>query len=80
MTNEEMVADLKQFIAATVSQEVAGFEQRLSARIDAVEGRLDGMDQRFDSMDEKLNEIQNAVGERFDDHEHRIGRLERRAA
>lgn len=92
MTNEEMIADLKQFIAATVKQEVAGVEERLTAKIDGVEERLDtkidGVEQR---LTKQINDAQAAIGEaianetdrvdaRFDEHDRRLRRLESRAA
>jgi archaellum component FlaC len=95
MTIEEMITDLKQFIATTVRQEVVGIEERLNtldAKIDGVEQRLntkiDGVEQRLSA---KIDDVQAAIGDvivaetervdrRFDDHEKRILRLEHRAA
>lgn len=82
MTNEEMFEDLKQFIEATVSQS----EKRIRADM-ATKEDLGKVNQRFDEVDLKLDTIANAVGEVAEpleqghrDHEHRIQRLERRAA
>ena len=88
MTNEELLQDLKQFIATTVSQQVTGVEQRLGERIDNVEERLS---KRIDGLEQKLDHVQDAVAEAISgtneavdttlsDHEQRLRRLEHRAA
>ena len=72
MTNEELFADLKQFIEATVSQQTA----HLDSRIDRVEKRIGDVEERMDSaekhlnaridiFDEKLDQVQDAIGEAF---------------
>lgn len=86
MTNEDMLADLKQFIEATVSQQMAHLATKED--IDAVEQRLSD---RIDTLDEKLDLIQDAIAESFTeankvttatlrDHEQRLHRLEQRHA
>ena len=76
MTNEELFADLKQFIEATVSQQMAHVATKddiahLASRIDGVEHRLDTIEATMatkvdiDLIDEKLNAIQDAIGESF---------------
>lgn len=84
MTNEELFTDLKQFIEATVSQQlsyVATQEDlaKLATKDDlmAVEQRLTT---RIDAIDEKIDLIQDAVGETVQEHDHRLRRLEKRAA
>lgn len=87
MTNEELFADLKQFIEATVSQQTA----HLDGRIDGVEKRMGDVEQqlgdveqrlaaRIDIVDEKLDLVQDAIGDNVQDHEQRLRRLERRTA
>lgn len=72
MTNEELFTDLKQFIEATVSQQTA----HLDGRINGLEKRISDVQQHLsshiDTLDEKVDVVQ--------DHEHRLHRLERKAA
>lgn len=75
--NDETIQDLKQFISATVSQQLAQQTKDIHEE----------MNRRFDEQDEKLDEILNAVGgsindveEKVDKHEVRITRLERKLA
>ena len=86
MTNEELFTDLKQFIAATVSQQTSQLDQRL----DKVEQRIGGVEQQIQElradMDDQFNTVLGAIGERFEatdarvqDHQDRLHRLERRA-
>lgn len=67
--NDELINDLKQFISATVLQATADI------RMDIHE-----LKERADTADEKLDAILDAVGEQSQDHEHRIVRLEHKAA
>lgn len=46
--DEDTIADLKQFIASTVSQQTTALGDRLDARIDGLEVRLDGLEIRVD--------------------------------
>jgi flagellar capping protein FliD len=94
MTNEELLQDLKQFVAATVSQSAADIKSDMNKRFEAVDNRFGSIDRRFDAMDKRfddvyqrfddiddqLNEIQNAVGTELQDHEKRLRRFEARAA
>lgn len=80
----EIVADLKQFISATVSQQLSLQTQALRDDIkkDTKESvdelrqemnqRFAEQDQRFTEQDEKLDEIMNAVGGELQDHDSRI--------
>ncbi len=96
MTNDELFADLKQFIEAAVSQQAA----HLDSRLDSAEQRMASIEQRIDTiettmatkadmqlLDEKLDTIQDAIGDAFthsdgtlQDHERRLQRLEHKAA
>ena len=80
MTNEELFADLKQFIEATVSQQTA----HLDGRIDGLEKRVTDVEQRLtariDTVDEKIDVIQDAIADTVQDHETRLRRLERKPA
>ncbi len=68
----------------------ARFDQ-VDKRFDQVDKRFEQVETRLDDMDEKLDEILNTVGQdmdaeskanatKFDNHEQRIARLEKRAA
>jgi len=59
MTNEELFQDLKQFITATVSQEVNG----LRNDVVQLEKRLGGVEQRIDRLDNKLDHIKDAIAD-----------------
>jgi uncharacterized coiled-coil DUF342 family protein len=85
--DEKALNDLKQFITATIHQEIASLETRIDTRFEAINAR-------FDENDTMQNEILNAIGENqelhskaihyqannLDDHERRIVKLEKRAA
>jgi hypothetical protein len=84
MTNEEMIQDLKQFIAATVSQS----EERISGNLKSVKTELE---ERISDLESKVDTIHDAVADTFSqtheatdatiqDHEQRLRRLEQRAA
>lgn len=82
--NDEVIQDLKQFISATVSQQLAQQSEELRADMDT---RFAKVDERLDEQDEKLDEILNVVGgsiheveQKVDKHEVRITRLERKLA
>ena len=75
--NEDIIADLKQFIAGVVAQEVgelrsdmASMEARLNTRIDELSA----------SVAEALEAINEETDRRLKNHERRIARLERKAA
>lgn len=93
MTNEELFTDLKQFVAATISQQTA----HLATKDDIIDVRTELKEDitavRVDikQLDEKLDLIQDAIADtltlttkRIDattqDHEQRIRRLEHRSA
>lgn len=77
----EIIADLKQFIAATVSQQLAGTEERLEKRITDFESN---MNTKFDDLSQSIAEVidtsNDAHDQRLNDHEKRIARLEHKAA
>ncbi|MBP7760432.1 hypothetical protein KA093_01405 [Candidatus Saccharibacteria bacterium] len=85
MTSDQ-IQDLKQFIEATVGQQLALHTEHLATKedVERVEQRLG---ERLDEQDEKLDEILTAVGEslhhqdvRLNDHDDRLRKLERTAA
>lgn len=74
--NEDVIADLKQFIANTVRQEISGVMdeiQGISERIDKLEKKVDD---GFAGVGDAIEEITNHVQPRLDDHETRITKLE----
>jgi len=53
--NDDTIADLKQFIATTVRQEVASPEDRLGAKIDALQASVaEALDTTNDDAHERL--------------------------
>lgn len=68
MTNEDLLADLKQFISATVSQQLADVATKedigkITERLDGMDRRFDAMEKRFDDTDLQLDAVQQAIGE-----------------
>jgi rRNA-processing protein FCF1 len=77
MTNEELLNDLKQFITATVSQEVDGLRKELKADIKALDQKLDAIQ---DAIAETLTHATEPLDATLQDHEQRLHRLEHRSA
>lgn len=79
MTDEQM-DDIKQFLETTIDNRTRAVVreelQPIDARLGSLEQRFDGLEQRFDEFAMVQNQILDAVGERFDDHEQRIKVLE----
>lgn len=71
MTNEELIQDFKQFISATMSQEVVGLRKDLKTDIRSLDEKLStdikALDEKLStnirSLDEKLDTIQDAVAD-----------------
>jgi uncharacterized protein involved in exopolysaccharide biosynthesis len=84
MTSEEMIADLKQFITATVSQEVAGLRTELKADIAEVRNDVKALDQKLgtiqDAIADTLTHTTETTDATLQDHEQRLRTLEHRAA
>jgi hypothetical protein len=78
--NEDLINDLKQFIAATVSQATAELASKEDLETLASKSNLAGLEhriyERFDDLDSKVTTIADAQAEALEDHEQRIGRLE----
>ncbi|WP_329051243.1 hypothetical protein OG738_03825 [Amycolatopsis sp. NBC_01488] len=77
MTNEELFNDLKQFIATTVSQEVAGLRTELKDDIKSLDQKVDAIQ---DAVAEALSQTNEALDATVQDHEQRLQRLEHRTA
>lgn len=80
------IQDLKQFIEATVGQQLTLHTEHLATKEDVVRVEQ-GLGKRLEEQDEKLDEIMTAVGEplhhqdvRLNDHDDRLRKLERTAA
>ena len=78
--NSGDIVDLKQFIEATISQQLALSTSEIATHLVKHERQLE-------EVDEKLDEILTAVGEslhhqdvRLNDHDDRLRKLERTAA
>lgn len=71
--NEDTIADLKQFIAATVRQELFSVKDELKKDIGRVEKKVDDMALGIGDAIESLAE---SVEGRLDNHETRITKLE----
>jgi hypothetical protein len=77
---ENMITDLKQFIATTVSQQTSKLREGISK-----------IDKKIDIVDKKIDDLSVSVAEALDvsndttevqlkDHDHRITRLEQKVA
>jgi len=89
MTNEELFADLKQFIEATVSQQMAHVATRddltkLQDGLTKLQGDVNSLHTEtragFEAVDARFDETMNVIGETVQDHDRRINRLEQSAA
>ncbi|HWZ65655.1 MAG TPA: hypothetical protein VNX65_02535 [Patescibacteria group bacterium] len=78
MTNENLLQDLKQFITATVSQQLKYGLFTIQERLDTIESTMAGMATKegLVQLDEKLDTIQDAIAETFTN----TARLERSSA
>jgi peptidoglycan hydrolase CwlO-like protein len=73
MTNEEMIEDLKQFIAATVSQstsdireEVFGLDQKVTSldqKVTSLDQKVTSLDQKVTSLDQKVTRLEATTEE-----------------
>lgn len=82
--DEAVIDDLKQFITATVSQATADMATKADLEDLATKADLakleTKLEARIDIVDEKLDVVMQAVGERLDDHEQRLTKLEVKTA
>lgn len=91
--DKDTIADLKQFIEATVSQQLTGQTEELreGLRKDIHDDIKEDIDRLDDKLTKKIDDLSEAVGEamhtsneetdrQLKDHEHRIVRLEKRTA
>lgn len=88
--NDDQMDDLKQFIAATVSQT----EARLGGRIDGVETKVGSLETKVDRLEVKVDSLRHEMldgfagvagvvdpaNDQLEDHEKRITSLEHQTA
>ncbi len=86
--NEDAIADLKQFITSTVSQQLALQTSEIRDEIKKLDEKIDKVDLK---LSKKIDDLSEAVGDamhagdeatsaQLKDHETRITRLETKAA
>lgn len=86
--DEDMIADLKQFITGVMAQQLANLRDELKQDILRVERKLERVEGK---LEKKIDDLSVAVAEAIDssneattaqlkNHERRIVRLERKAA
>lgn len=79
--NEDVIADLKQFIAATVTQQTTDLRLELSGKIDSTDKKLSKkIDDLSAAVAEAIDKANEVTGVRLKNHEQRIVRLEKHAA
>jgi hypothetical protein len=88
--NEDQLNDLKQFIAATISQATAGMATKddlMATKSDLDNGLTilhTDINQRFDDIQSSISEIiaanNDTVDEQLTDHEQRLTKLEHQTA
>lgn len=93
--NEEVLEDLKQFIAATVSQQTSDLrmdferlERRLDDKVDGLDAKINGVEQRLskriddltDFVSDAIDTANESADTQLKDHERRITKLEHAAA
>lgn len=71
--DDDTIQDLKQFIAATVSQQTS----EVVIRLDKVEQKIDDLSQ---SVSEAIENTNEATDSQLKDHEQRIGKLKHKIA
>jgi predicted nucleic acid-binding Zn-ribbon protein len=69
--NEDVIADLKQFIAATVSQQLSGLATKddiatLQGEITGIKGEITGIKGDLARVEHKVDDLQGAVAEALD--------------
>lgn len=78
--NDDVIADLKQFIAVTISQQTDGLRES----IERLDKKVDGIDRKIDDLSaavaEAIDTTNEATEKQLKDHERRIVRLEHKTA
>ena len=77
--DEAVIADLKQFITTTVSQQISGLEGRLTKKIDSLDLKIDQVEARVNGrIDSMSAAIARAIDENNTNFDKRLVRLEDR--
>jgi hypothetical protein len=71
--NDDAIQDLKQFIAATVSQQTSGLATKLD--VERLESKMDDLSS---AVAEALDTSSDAAQSQISDHESRISKLEQK--
>lgn len=59
--NDEIISDLKQFIATTISQQTASLEQKMDKGFEEVDKRFEQVDKRFEAIDKRFDEMDDKI-------------------
>ena len=82
--NDDTITDLKQFITATVSQQVSTVKDDLSELVELVKEEnkqlKTQMEEGFAGVGDAIEAITQSIEPKIDDHEARITNLESQAA
>ncbi|MDO4712683.1 MAG: hypothetical protein Q4B05_02140 [Candidatus Saccharibacteria bacterium] len=86
LTSDDL-ADIKQLMTAViraeisgVHEEIDGLRKEMNQRFEDIDRRFEDIDRRFDENAEAQNEILNAIGTEFADHEKRLNKHDLRLA
>jgi chaperonin cofactor prefoldin len=63
MDGNTIINELKQFITATVTQQIIELDKKLSTRIDTLEDKMSGMSGKIDGVEKRL---EKKLGDRID--------------
>lgn len=87
--NDDIIEDFKQFVSAEIRQQTNTIREdidkidkkvdKIEVKVDKLEVKVDKLEVKVDDIDQKTDAILEAVGERFDDHETKIKKLEQSA-
>jgi hypothetical protein len=80
MNNEDLVNDLKQFIAATVSQATTSLATKDELKNLATKDDIVRLEQKVDDLDLKIDTISETLNDRLNDSDTRLTNLEQQAA
>jgi predicted nucleic acid-binding Zn-ribbon protein len=64
--NEDVIADLKQFIAATVSQQMSGVATKDDLKDLATKDDIDRLEGEIATVEQKIDDLQESVAEVLD--------------
>lgn len=77
--NDDIIQDLKQFIAATVHQEIVSAENSLDVKMSDISNKIDDVDKKIDDRaNELLSAIADTTSGRFESIEEDVKNLDAR--